>query len=145
MCSVGPFTAGNRRGAVSSGRRRAVAGAIATTIRRTAMIKQSIGGAALAAVLALAGPGSVAAHEGHTHKAMGTVTSVQGGQVEVKTTAGKTITVTLDGKTKVTRGKETLDAAVLKTGDRVSIDYVEEKKIMMARAVKLGTATARKK
>jgi hypothetical protein len=95
--------------------------------------------------LTLVVPAALVAHEGHTHKAMGTVSSVQGSQVVVKTTAGKTVTVVLDAKTKITRGKETMDAAALKAGDRVSIDYIEEKKIMMARAVKLGTATAAKK
>ena len=35
--------------------------------------------------------------------------------------------------------------AALKVGARVSIDYVEEKKMMMAQAVKLGTAPVAKK
>ena len=108
------------------------------------MIKSMVG-AALAAVLALAGQGTVAAHEGHTHKVLGTVSSVQGNNLVVKTTAGKSLTVMLDANTKITRGKETLDAAALKTGERVSIDYIEEKKMMMAQAVKLGTVAPAKK
>ena len=74
------------------------------------MIKHSLIGAALAAVLALAVPGTLAAHEGHTHKVLGTVASVQGNHVEVKTTDGKSVTVMLDAKTKITRGTEKLDA-----------------------------------
>lgn len=108
------------------------------------MVNRLMIGAALAAVLAFAGPGTLVAHEGHTHKALGTVSSVEGNHVVVKTTAGKSITVMLDGKTKITRGKDTLDAAALKAGERVSIDYIEENKIMMAQAVKLGAAPVAK-
>ena len=109
------------------------------------MINKSMVGAALAAVLAFAGPGTLAAHEGHTHKVLGIVASVQGNHVEVKTTDGKSVTVMLDAKTKVTRGKEKLDASAIKVGGRVSIDAMQEKDMMMAQAVKLGIATAAKK
>jgi hypothetical protein len=97
-------------------------------------------GAALA--LALAIPAAARAHEGHTHKVMGTVSSVQGDHLEVKTTDGKTVMVVIDAKTTITRGKTTLDAAALKAGERVSIDAVEEKAVMIAKAIKLGTASA---
>jgi hypothetical protein len=106
------------------------------------MINKLLVGAALAAVLSLSGPGPLAAHEGHTHKVLGTVASVQGNHVEVKTTDGKSVTVMLDAKTKITRGKETLDASAIKVGGRVSIDAMQEKNMMMAQAVKLGVATA---
>ena len=109
------------------------------------MINKSMVGAALAAVLAFAGPGTVAAHEGHTHKVLGTVASVQGNHVEVKTTDGKSVTVMLDAKTKITRGTEKLDASAIKVGGRVSIDAMQEKDMMMAQAVKLGTVPAGKK
>jgi hypothetical protein len=109
------------------------------------MIKKSLVGAALAAVLALAAPSTLAAHEGHTHKVLGTVASVQGNHVEVKTTDGKSVTVMLDAKTKITRGAEKLDASAIKVGGRVSIDAMQEKDMMMAQAVKLGTATPAKK
>ena len=109
------------------------------------MIKTSMVGAALAAVLAFAGPGTVAAHEGHAHKVLGTVASVQGNHVEVKTTDGKSVTVMLDAKTKITRGKEKLDASAIKVGGRVSIDAMQEKDMMMAQAVKLATTTVAKK
>ena len=53
--------------------------------------------------------------------------SVQGNQVEVKTTDGKVVTVVFDAKTAVTRGKTKLDAAALKVGERVSVDYTQAK------------------
>ena len=110
------------------------------------MSKQSMIGIAFAAILACVTPASVAAHEGHIHKVMGTVASVQGNTVEVKTTDGKTVKVTCDAKTTVTRGKENLDLAALKVGARVSIDAMQEKDSMMAHAIKLAVpATTAKK
>ena len=110
------------------------------------MSKQSMIGLALAAILVCAAPGTIAAHEGHTHKVMGTVANVQGKIVEVKTTDGKSVKVTCDAKTTVTRGKETLDINALKVGERVSIDAMQEKDVMMAHAIKLAapTTTAKK-
>jgi hypothetical protein len=100
---------------------------------------------ALAITAALILPAVARAHEGHTHKALGTIASVQGEHVEIKTTDGKTITVMLDKKTTVTRGKDKLDATALKVGERVSVDYMEKNKMMMAHAIKLATAPAAKK
>jgi translation initiation factor IF-1 len=102
------------------------------------MSRNWIIGVALAAALAL--PLAARAHEGHAHKVLGTVTSVQGNHVEVKTTDGKVVTIRLDAKTAITRGKTKLDATALKAGERVSVDYVEEKKINTAKTVKLGEA-----
>ena len=96
----------------------------------------------LAAILLL--PVAALAHEGHTHKVLGTVTSVQGQHVMIKTTAGKEMMVMLDTKTTVTRGATKLDASAVKVGERVSVDYMEEKGMMMAQAVKLGAASAKK-
>jgi hypothetical protein len=90
-------------------------------------------------------PSMVGAHEGHLHKALGTVTSVQGEHVQIKTTDGKTVTIMLDKETTFTRGKTKLDATALKVGERVSVDYMEENKMLMAHAVKLATTTAARK
>jgi hypothetical protein len=94
---------------------------------------------------ALVIPATGRAHEGHLHKALGTIASVQGEHVEIKTNDGKAITVMLDKKTKVTRGKEKLDATALKVGERVSVEYMESNKMLMAQALKLGTAQTAKK
>ena len=96
------------------------------------------------AVLAL--PAAALAHEGHVHKALGTVASIAGNQVEVKTTDGKVITVLLGAKTVFTRGKVRLDATALKVGERVSVDYTELKKVNTAKTIKLAeTPVAPKK
>jgi outer membrane lipoprotein SlyB len=93
---------------------------------------------------ALMAPAVAGAHEGHMHKALGTVARVDGAQVVIKTTDGKSLTVMLDKNTAVTRGKEKLDATAIKAGERLSVDYMEENKVLMAHAVKLATAQARK-
>jgi hypothetical protein len=73
------------------------------------------------------------AHEGHTHKVLGTVAAVQPNQIEVKGT---------DGKVVITRGRDKLDATALRVGERVSVDYTQAKKTNTAKAIKLGTAAA---
>src|SRR5262245_5182945 len=93
---------------------------------------------ALALIAALSLPVVALAHEGHVHKALGTIASIDGEHVAIKTTDGKDLTVMLDKKTAVTRGKEKLDATALKVGERVSVDYMEQNKMMMAQAIKLG-------
>jgi hypothetical protein len=94
--------------------------------------------ATLALVLVI--PAMIHAHEGHVHKVMGTVSSLQGDHLEVKTTDGKTVTVTLDTKTTILRGTTKLGRDTLKAGERVSIDATEEKTVMTAQTIKLGTA-----
>jgi hypothetical protein len=51
----------------------------------------------------------------------------------------------LDKATTVTRGKDKLDAAAVKVGQRVSVDYMEEKGMNMAHAIKLSTASVQRK
>src|ERR1051325_1232674 len=97
------------------------------------------------ACLALLAPTLAFAHEGHLHKALGTVSSIDGPHVGIKTTDGKTMTIMLDKETTVTRGQEKLDASALKVGERVSVDYMEEKGMNMAHAIKLSTAAQPKK
>jgi hypothetical protein len=101
--------------------------------------------AAALATLVLALPLAARAHEGHMHKALGTVVSVQAENVEIKTTEGKTLTVVLDKKTAITRGKEKLDVTALKAGERLSVDYMEQNKKMIAQTIKLATVTAASK
>lgn len=104
------------------------------------MSRRWILGLGLAAMLFL--PIAARAHGGHMHKVMGTLASLDGNQLAVKATDGKMVTVVLDAKTTVTRGKARLDPTALKMGERVSIDYMQEKNVNMAKAIKLGTAPA---
>jgi len=92
--------------------------------------------------LALVAPAVARAHEGHAHKVMGTVSSIDGKNLMVKTTDGKTVMVMLDAKTKITQGKNKVEASALKVGDRVVAEGPEEKKMIMATTVKLGELPA---
>ena len=97
---------------------------------------------AMLLALALALPARLAAHEGHTHNVQGTVVSFQGDHLDVKSKDGKAVTVTLDSKTSILSGKTKLDRTALKAGERVSVDYTEQKKVMVATAIKLSSAAA---
>ena len=104
------------------------------------MKKWLIAGWLLAVVLVV--PAVAVAHEGHAHKVMGTISSVDGKNLMVKTTDGKTVMVMLDAKTKITQGKNKVDVSALKVGDRVVAEGPEEKEMIMATTVQLGTAPA---
>jgi hypothetical protein len=93
----------------------------------------------IVAVCAMVVPAALSAHEGHAHKVMGTVSSVSGKNLMVKTAEGKTVMVMLDDKTKVTQGKDAVDASKLKVGDRIVAEGPEEKEMIMAATVKVGT------
>ena len=84
------------------------------------------------------------AHEGHTHKVMGTVSSVEGDHVMVKTTDGKTVMVMLDAKTKITQGKAKVEASAIKAGDRIVAEGAEANGMVTATSVQLGTAPVAK-
>ena len=104
------------------------------------MLKKSIIAAAVAG--ALVRPVAARAHEGHTHKVMGTISSIDGKNLTVKTTDGKTVTVVLGAKTKITQGKKTVEATVLKVGDRLVAEGTEEKAVLTATTVRLGEVPA---
>lgn len=87
---------------------------------------------------ALVFPAASYPHEGHVHKVMGTISSIDGKNLMVKGTDGKTVMVMLDAKTKITQGKNKVAAATLKVGDRVVAEGKEEKEMIMAETVKVG-------
>jgi hypothetical protein len=97
----------------------------------------------IAAVAALVlGGGAAWAHEGHTHKVMGTVAMVHENHLQVQTKDGKTVTITMNEKTKILRGKQKAAVADLLTGTRVVVDVGDGKEPLVARAVTLGAVKA---
>ena len=104
------------------------------------MKKWIIGVALLAA--AIIAPRMARAHEGHDHTVMGTIASIDGTNLMVKTADGKQTMVMMDAKTKITQGKAKVDAKALKVGDRVVASGPEEKEMIMAETVKDGAAPA---
>lgn len=91
---------------------------------------------------ALVTPFGARAHEGHDHTVMGTVSSIDGTNLMVKTADGKTVMVMMDAKTKVTQGKAKLELSAIKIGDRVVAAGPEDKAMIMAETVKVGVAPA---
>jgi hypothetical protein len=104
------------------------------------MSRRFVIGVALAAVLAV--PGLTRAHEGHAHKVMGTISMRHDNQLEVKTKDGKTVSITLNEKTAIVRGKQKVDLEALKPGERVVVNIGNGKAPITAREVKLGAAPA---
>ena len=102
------------------------------------MIRKLFIVSAIAAVLAL--PAAAVAHKGHAHKVMGTISSIDGNHLVVKTTDGKTVMVMLDAKTKITQGKSPVPGAALKVGDRIVAEGAQEKDMLTAATVQVGTA-----
>jgi hypothetical protein len=102
--------------------------------------KWIIGIAVLAA--AVVAPRMARAHEGHDHTVMGTIASIDGTNLMVKTADGKQTMVMMDAKTKITQGKNKIDLKALKVGDRVVASGPEDKGMISAETVKLGAAPA---
>ena len=90
---------------------------------------------AVAAVVALAGP--LPAHGNYTH-VMGTVTAVDMSHVEVKTKAGKVVSVKLTDATKYTKDGATAAAKDIQVGQRVAVEAKPKGDDLEAAEVKLG-------
>jgi hypothetical protein len=96
-------------------------------------------------VMAVALPSIARAHKGHAHKVMGTITTIDGRNLMIKTTDGKTVMVMLDAKTKITRGNNKVELSAVKVGDRVVAEGAEEKEMLTASTVQLGSPATPKK
>jgi hypothetical protein len=93
--------------------------------------------------LAVVVPGVAAAHEGHTHKVLGTVADVDYPHLEITTTDKKSVIIMLDAATVVTRGKEKVKDTDIKVGDRISAETDEKGGMMMVKTLKIGVAPAK--
>ena len=102
--------------------------------------------AILALLVALALPAGLAAHEGHEHKVMGTVTQVHstdtGSQVEIKTTAGETVVLTVDAQTRFLKGKAAAALKDVEAGSRVVAKTTTEGKTTKASEIVIGEKDA---
>ena len=88
------------------------------------------------------------AHEGHEHKILGTVTMAAADHVMVKDRAGKSFTIHIVETTKVLKDKKPAAVADIKSGMRVVVTAITEKKDnverMRAKQIDLGAASAQK-
>jgi hypothetical protein len=111
------------------------------------MSKRFVIGAVLVAALAI--PAYARAHEGDSHKVIGTVATLHENHLEVKATDGRSSTITLNAKTKILRGKTKAKAEDIKPGERVVVTATETKgkdgkTTMIASEVRLPDAVASK-
>ncbi len=74
----------------------------------------------------------------HEHKVMGTVTMTGTDHVMMKTTDGHAVTVTITKDTKITKGKETVKADVIKEGTRLVVTTASEETPYTAMAIEVG-------
>ncbi|HSL24564.1 MAG TPA: hypothetical protein VK886_23710 [Vicinamibacterales bacterium] len=99
---------------------------------------------ASAALVALMFSAVAAAHEGHDHKIMGTVTAVQSNRLEVKAVKDGTLSaVAVNEKTKIVRDKAILTMSDVKVGDRVVVTASQAKDsagkpVLVAKEIRLG-------
>ena len=97
---------------------------------------------AVAIGAALLAPRLARAHEGHDHTVMGTIASIDGTNLMVKTADGKQTMVMMDAKTKITQGTTKVDVKTLKVGDRVVATGADQQGMIAATSVKIGAAPA---
>jgi hypothetical protein len=96
---------------------------------------------AVAALVAASGLGF--AHEGHEHKIMGKVVTIDEKKIEVESTDGKKISGALSAETKYLRDKAQAARAEVKVGERVVIVVVEDKNgVQNVKQVLLGAGSS---
>jgi hypothetical protein len=83
------------------------------------------------------------AHEGHSHKVLGTVAMLHENHLQVQTKDGKTVTITVNEKTSILKGKQKAVLTDLQPGARVVVDVGDGKEPLVARSVTLGAAAAK--
>ena len=99
--------------------------------------------AAMAVVALVAASGLVLAHEGHEHKIMGKVVTIDEKRIEVESTDGKKVSGVLSADTKYLRDKTPAARADVKVGERVVIVVVEDKdKAQNVKQVLLGAGSS---
>lgn len=96
------------------------------------------------AVLTVGFGAQPAAHEGHEHKVMGTVTMSAADHIMLKDRDGKEVMIKVTKDTKV-KARPAVKVEEIKAGTRVVVTTVEEKdKSMTARTIETGvTATSK--
>ena len=101
--------------------------------------------AVLMVVLAVLTPGPgvrLVAHEGHTHKVMGTMTMATADHVMLRDKADKEVTIKVTKATKV-KAKPAIKVEEIKAGTRVVVTAVEQKdKSLTATLIEVGAAPA---
>ena len=91
--------------------------------------------------IGLLSPAIAAAHPGHDHKLMGTISSIDKTKVVVKTTEGKDMTFEITPLTAFKKGKNKGAAADLKAGMRVVVNIGDGVEPLKAKEVQYSAPT----
>lgn len=78
------------------------------------------------------------AHDGHTHRIMGTITGVDSKHLDVRTPGGEILSIQINDKTLVTRAKRKIAVDQVKKGARVVVDIGNGEDPLIAREIQLG-------
>jgi len=94
--------------------------------------------AALALVLATALPALLAAHEGHVHSVIGTVTEASDAELTVRDRHGESVAIQLTAETRYARDDQEATRADVEVGSRVAVNVVERGGALIAQEVTIG-------
>jgi hypothetical protein len=99
--------------------------------------------AALAAIAMLSSGSAAFAHEGHTHRIMGTIKAVDASHLVVATSDAKThkekdVDVVIDAKTTFRRGSNATTRDQLKSGERVVVNVGSGKEPLKAVEIRVA-------
>lgn len=85
-------------------------------------------------------PRVAAAHDGHIHKIMGTVTARDAKHLEVKTPSGENLSIAITAKTVVTRDKRKISLTEVQVGRRVVVEIGNGEDPLIAGAIQVGAS-----
>jgi hypothetical protein len=85
-------------------------------------------------------PIAAAAHDGHAHMVMGTVTSVDAKSLGVKTPSGEILAIAITPKTAVLRDKKKAALREVQVGRRVVVDIGNGEDPLVAREIQVSVA-----
>jgi hypothetical protein len=96
--------------------------------------RRAIAALSIAVVLPVLG----AAHDGHVHKIMGTVTARDAKHVEVKTPSGENLSIAITPKTTATRNKRRVPLSEVQVGRRVVVAIGNGEDPLQAGEIQVG-------
>jgi hypothetical protein len=108
-------------------------------MKRSSMLARA---GVLGAAFAFAAP--VWAHEGHTHKAMGTVAVVDASRIDVKSSDGKVDSIAITPATKFKKGSKAATSADVMANEKVVVKYTESKGEKTASEIEVGSSSSSK-
>jgi hypothetical protein len=81
---------------------------------------------------------AVAAHDGHAHLVMGTVTASDAKHIELRTPSGENLSIAVNAKTIVTRNKQKVSLSEVQKGHRAVVDIGNGEDPLIAREIRVG-------